>query len=508
MCVSVDNAVLACQGLSDAECELLQHIGRALPILADISRADVLLFCASTPDAALVLSHAEPHSVPSTRTGSLVGQLVNAETYPLVFRTLRSAQPSRRSHGLMVEGTPVVQEVFPIFYAGRAIGALGIEKALIEFERHRRRHELFQQALRCLQEMTCRGQVKGAEKLSSFGEHDGIIVVDPACQVQYASTVAGHLYRRLGHAGTLFKKRLADLGTSDETLVRAAMAGGECLEEEVQEGAFIWVKKALPLYGYAPLQTGWRRLLRRRWREPALVGVMLAIHDATEARRKEQELRLTSVMLREIQHRVRNSLQTITALLRLEARRASSEETRQVLQESISRILSVAAVHEFLFQPGDQVVNLRVLSERILNQTAEGVMDRDQHIRLNVSGSDVYLPAEQATPCALVINELLLNALEHGFSRHANGAITVNLQEGESEIAVTIHDDGRGLPEGFDLEQGSRLGLRIVQTLVEEGLHGRFEIRNDHGVSATVRFPKAGHAWRRVGAQLEGGREP
>lgn len=497
----MDGAVLRCQGLSDSESAFLEHINKALPVLADISRADVLLYCANGSDNALVLSHVEPHSVPSTRTQSLVGQVVDPEACPLVFRTMRIGQSSRRSHGLTVDGTPIVQEVFPISYAGRAIGALCVEKTLIEFERHRRRHELFQQALRCLQEMTCRGQMVGAEELMPLGEHDGIVVVDTECQIQYASSVAGNLYRRLGHTGTLLRKRLMELGTSDEELVKSAMAMAECLEEEAQEGSFIWVRKALPIYGYAPLQTGWRRLLRRRWREPALVGAMLAIHDATEERRKEQELRLKSAMLQEIQHRVRNSLQTITALLRLEARRASSEEARQVLQESISRILSVAAVHEFLSQPGEQTVNLRVLSERILNQTAAGVIDRDQHIRLNVSGSDVLLPAEQATSCALVINELLLNAVEHGFPRPADGAITVKLEEHQSEIAVTIHDDGRGLPEDFDLEQSSRLGLRIVQTLVEEGLHGKFEIRNDHGVSATVRFPKAGHAWQQVGAQ-------
>lgn len=504
----MDDAVLTCQCLSDSESTFLQHITPALPVLADVSRADVLLFCSPGPDSARVLAHAEPHSVPSTHRESLLGQEVGPETHPLVFRALRLGQSSRRSQGVTVEGTPVVQEVFPIVYHGQTISVLSIEKTLIEFERHRRRSELFRQALRCFQEMTCRGHVKGAGKLTPFGEHDGIILVDPEGYVQYASGVASNLYRKRGHVGTLFRKHVAELGTSHEALVRSAIAGGECLEEEVQEDAFIWVQKALPLYGYAPLQTGWRRRLRRRWREPALVGVMLTIHDATEARRKEQELHLKSVMLQEIQHRVRNSLQTITALLRLEARRASSQEARQVLQESISRILSVAAVHEFLFKPGGQVVNLRVLSERILNQTAEGVIDRDQHIRLNVSGSDAYLPVEQATPCALVINELLLNAVEHGFPRHADGAINVNLEEDESEITVTIHDNGRGLPEDFDLEQSSRLGLHIVQTLVEEGLHGRFEIRNDHGVSATVRFPKADHAWRPLGVQAQEGSEP
>ncbi len=508
----MDEVVLGCQGLSDTECSFLEHISRGLPILADVSRADVLLFCASGPDTALVISHAEPRSVPSTRAASLKGQEVHSEEYPLVFRSLKFGQPSRRSRGLTVEGTPVVQEVFPITYDGHVIGALTVEKTLIEFERHRRRHEIFKQALRCLQEMACAGQIKGAEALAPFREHDGIVVVDPQGCILYASSGAGNLYRKLGHAGTLFRRYLIELGTKDDELIRSAIARGECVQEEAEEGAFVWVKNALPLYGHVPLQSGWRRLLRVCWRDPALVGVMLTIHDATEECRKEQELRLKSLMLQEIQHRVRNSLQTITALLRLEARRATSEETRQVLQESISRILSVAAVHEFLFQPGGQVVNLRALTERILNQTVIGVLDRDQRIRLDLSGSEVYLPAEQATPCALVINELLLNAVEHGFPRdeeaearggpgRPTGVITVNLEESDSDIVVTIHDDGRGLPEDFDLEQSGRLGLRIVQTLVEEGLHGQFEIRNDHGVSAIVRFPKAGRAWQRVEAK-------
>ncbi|MFQ6058596.1 MAG: sensor histidine kinase [Anaerolineae bacterium] len=489
----MDDAVYQHTGLSEGDITFLRKLGQDTPLVADISRADVLIYCPTTSGEAVVVAQARPHSVPPIYDQSLLGQMARPEDNPIVFRALRRGRYAQGSHGLIAEGAPIVQEVHPIHNArGQVIGALSIEKTLIEHERHKRRSRSFRRAVRQFQEMVLRGEVQGAAALSPFEEHDGILVVDAKGRIQYASGVANNLYRKLGYMDTLPRKRLSDLETADEALVNAAMAQGRCLEEEVQEGPWIWIKKAIPLTAQDGWRVRWRKLLALPLSPPRPAGALLTVHDATEARRKEQELKLHAAMLQEIQHRVQNSLQTIIALLRLQARRASSEETRQVLEESINRILSVAAVHEFLFrQPDSHVVNIKDLSELILNLTARGAMPPEKEIRLGLQGADIYLPAQQATPCALVINELLQNALEHGYTRRRGGTISINLRDEGQEIAIEICDDGRGLPNGFDLGQDSRSGLRIVQTLVEEGLHGHFELRNDCGVSAIVRFPKS-----------------
>ncbi len=367
------------------------------------------------------------------------------------------------------------------------IGALSIEKTLIEHERHQRRTRAFQKAVRNFQWAVSKNLIPGLDQVSPFGEYDGILVVDAGRHIQYASGVANLLYRRLGAMDLLPGKRLSILRDSDDDLVEQALEAGRCLEEETEEGAFTWVKKAVPLYS----PNGWRRWLPWEPDAPRLVGALFMIHDATEERKKQQRLKLKEAMLQEIQHRVRNSLQTIISLLRMQARRAESEETRSVLEESITRLLSVAAVHDFLYNPGERIVDLRALIERILDETAKGVIAPGKKIELALEGPTVYLPAHQATPCALVINELLLNALEHGYAGQAGGRVSVTLKETYENIVIEIQDDGSGLPENFDARKDGSLGLSIVRSLVEDGLAGHFELRNRDGVAAIVTFPKA-----------------
>jgi two-component sensor histidine kinase len=217
----------------------------------------------------------------------------------------------------------------------------------------------------------------------------------------------------------------------------------------------------------------------------------LTIRDETESRRQEEELRVKVAMIQEIHHRVKNNMQTIASLLRLQARRATSEDVRQALQEGINRILSVAVIHEFLAHQEARVINIRDVSQRIINQVREGVLDTDRGIRLDLRGPNIYLPTQPATVCALVINELLQNALEHGYGRQDGGAVTVNLRDDGEQVTISVDDDGVGLPEEFDLTRTGSLGLQIVRALAEGDLKGTFELHGrDKGVSAVVTFPK------------------
>jgi len=147
-------------------------------------------------------------------------------------------------------------------------------------------------------------------------------------------------------------------------------------------------------------------------------------------------------------------------------------------------------VHEFLSQQEARVINIKEVSQRIINHTQQGILQPDKRIRLTLRGPGIYLPAQQATTCALVINELLQNAVEHGYERKPGGTITVNFQDGGDRVTIAVVDDGQGLPDDFSLEQADSLGLQIVQTLVRDDLKGQFELREGDGVSAIVTFPK------------------
>jgi two-component sensor histidine kinase len=490
----MDSAVHKCENLAQQDITFLEQIEANLGILADLSRADVLMYCLLAPDRAAIVAQASPHSILPIYGESLVTLEVSSMDEPGILRALTEgrrgfAEVRRGSRRLPAQGAPIVQETFPLRGRdGRVAAAVCIETNLIEHERHRRRSKAFQRALGQLQKMVMVGALRGADCLSPFAEHDGILVIDAQFRIQYVSGIATNLYRKLGYTGNLLRRHIGDLELDDNRLAYQAMEQGQCYEDEIQVGDLVWVKKAIPL-----LSSG--NALRRLFQtgEPSLrpEGVLLTIRDETEARRQDEELRVKVAMIQEIHHRVKNNMQTIASLLRLQSRRAQTQETRRALQEGINRILSVAVIHEFLAHQDARVINIRDVSLRIINQIREGVLDHEKGIRLDLSGPNIYLSTQPATVCALVINELLQNALEHGYEREVGGRVTVNLKDDGEQITISVDDDGVGLPEEFDLARTSSLGLQIVKTLAEDDLKGSFELHGrDKGVSAVVTFPK------------------
>jgi two-component sensor histidine kinase len=343
--------------------------------------------------------------------------------------------------------------------------------------------------------MLLNGDIEGAETLSPFQEHDGVLVVDSQRVIRYASGIASELYRRLGYQDSLVGRHLGSLETGDQAMYSQVIEDLRCHEDEFQERPYlrgdhqlIWIRKAVPLISYPVGRPVWKPWL---WFQRGRVDVLFAIHDATEERRSERERKRQATMVQEVHHRVKNNLQTVAALLRMQMRRSKTEETRAVLKDSVGRILSMAVVHEYLSRADHQAINIREVTQRIIQEIRQGVLSPDKQIRVVLApGNNLYLPARQATACALVINELLQNAVEHGYAERSEGQIDVQLEDKGDEIEIIISDDGDGLPPDFDLGQTASLGLQIVQTLVQEDLRGALELEDVGGVRATVRFSK------------------
>ena len=340
-----------------------------------------------------------------------------------------------------------------------------------------------------------------------IGEHDGPIVIDHTGRILYISSIAENLYRKLEYTHSLLHTSVAELRT-DESVFFSAQETGACVEKTVQDRHLTLVKKAIPLV--AGRRDGWLSHVPRRHRE--MDGVLLVLQDITEEREKEQELRIKSAMIKEIHHRVKNNLQTIAALLRMQSRRTSSPEVAEILRETITRILSIAVVHEFLATDESPIVNITEVSQRIITEVTRSILDPDKRIRVTLEGSDIYLPTQQATSCALVINELLQNAVEHGYVTLNEGTITVSLAQEDHRCTITITDDGQGLRSDFALSKESSLGLQIIQTLVKEDLKGTFELKNvpGRGARAVVSFPAQSAAQHRQpsGGGLDGAPQP
>ena len=474
------------QDLDSAGLALVKRIIPSLNLLADLLHADVLLF-ARAGDHIAVVDHAQPSPVPPVHEHSLTGRRLRREQVLPVARLLFQGRPAHHVQGAVVNGVPIVREVLAIRDADQqVVAALATETAVIENERLRKRSGIFRRAVTRVRDLIVRGRLDGADHISRLTVHDGIMVIDATGLIQYATSGAESLYRLLGYVDSLVNAQLSELETNEYIAFRA-METGVCMQQHVTEQDRHWIKKVIPLTVESP--DGWvNRLPGALARQPT--GALIIIQDITDQARKEQELKVKSAMIQEIHHRVKNNFQTIAALLRLQARRSDSPEVAAVLKEAISRILSVAVVHEFLSKGEGSVINIHEVCKRILNEVATGTLDPSKQIALRLEGDQHFLlPAQQATSCALIVNELIQNSVEHGFEQRDLGSIVIRLSQSDDSMCLEIEDDGAGLPEGFDPTQGG-LGLQIVRTLVKEDLRGEFQLEDGEGVRAVISFPR------------------
>ena len=204
------------------------------------------------------------------------------------------------------------------------------------------------------------------------------------------------------------------------------------------------------------------------------IGALVLLRDVTDLRSRDRVLVSKDATIREIHHRVKNNLQTVAALLRLQARRINIPEGREALEEAVRRVGSIAIVHETLSQAFDESVEFDDVADRLRVMVSE-MSSRGGSVSSSRTGSFGTIPAEIATPLAMALTEVLQNAVEHGFGDEA-GAIVVTAQRAVGRLRVTVEDSGRGLPGEFDLDASTSLGLSIVRTLVESELEGTLEM--------------------------------
>jgi two-component sensor histidine kinase len=316
---------------------------------------------------------------------------------------------------------------------------------------------------------------------------DGLLRLGKSGKVTYASPNALSAYRRLGLAADLIGAELgavtAGLVATDEPLDESLMVvatGRSPREAEVEGNGSVVQLRAIPLI------VGGQR-----------TGALLMVRDVTELRHRERELLTKDATIREIHHRVKNNLQTVAALLRLQSRRLSAPEARAALDEAVRRVGSIAVVHETLSHAPEEVVEFDDIADRVAMMAGE-VSTAEVRVVPKIIGSFGQLSAAVATPVAMVLTELLQNALQHGFAdpraAREQGLLEVVVVREPDRLTVTVADSGVGLPEGFDLDSATSLGLQIVRTLVVGELGGRLRItpRPGGGTEAVVDIP-VGH---------------
>jgi len=229
---------------------------------------------------------------------------------------------------------------------------------------------------------------------------------------------------------------------------------------------------------------------RRHTFTPSEISMLQTLANQTALAIENASLVVKSAMVREMHHRVKNNLQMIAMLLRLQLRDGREVSGREVLTETINRILSIAGVHEILAADGLRQVAVHEMLARVA-QTVQQTMARPGlALEIKVSGDDLSLPSQQATSLALVVNELLQNALEHAFEGRSGGTVMITLAAGRDTLRVEVQDDGVGLPQGFAPDRSAGLGLQIVHTLVGSDLKGQITFGGPGGTHAMITMPR------------------
>jgi PAS domain S-box-containing protein len=234
--------------------------------------------------------------------------------------------------------------------------------------------------------------------------------------------------------------------------------------------------------------------VKERTAELAAVNEQLKA-EITERKRVEEliqaSLREKEVLLREIHHRVKNSLQVISSLLDLTSLRALDQQAIGLLIDARARIHTMALIHLQLYQSERfDRIDMGSHARELVDYLSQAFATKSRWITPVVEPSDVYLPITQAIPCALVLNEVISNAFKHAFREEQEGIIEISIRrEADDTITLRVKDDGIGLPEAIGIETTDSLGLKLIRNLVQEQLRGRLQVKRDRGTEIAVEFP-------------------
>jgi two-component sensor histidine kinase len=460
--------LLAQHGVAGSDADHLHRLVGDWQMLADLSFADLLLFVAVAPGRFVTVAQMRPTTGPTAYQDDLVGRHVAAVDRSQLPLAMREQRIVREGDPVWVQGVPIREEAIPVTHHGRVVGVVARDTNLAAARTPSRLEIAYLRSANDLAQMLADGTWPGHhavdESAAGMRVGDGLVRLDADGTVTFASPNALSAYRRLGHLGDLEGLRLDEVTAAlvprttaaVDLPVRAIARGRVSRLGEVETRDAIVDLRAIPL------RPGGEH-----------IGALVLVHDVTELRRRERQLVGKDATIREIHHRVKNNLQTVAALLRLQARRLAVPEAREALEESVRRVSSIAVVHETLSGTLDERVDFDQIADSVAAMV--GDVTGGGAVRLRRTGSFGVLSAEVATPLAMVLTELLQNAVEHGAGAAAGVEVTVERGEAGA-VRMQVRDHGPGLPAGFTLEGSDRLGLQIVRTLVETELGGELEL--------------------------------
>ncbi|MGE7762625.1 histidine kinase N-terminal domain-containing protein [Peribacillus sp. NPDC097895] len=438
--------------LLDKDIQILENLSTNLSLIADLNKANVFIDCPVREGKhAIVVAEACAHSVKSVYDHPVVGKFAYEAFEPAVFYVLRTGKDMFVNRALTQEGAMVQQSVVPVKgECNRVIAVLIMEKAILEepetlnhFDRQEQQNSLVPEFIE--------------ESIFLINKQNRIVYTNPAAINLVTENCLMDCV--LGDCIFEYFPSFSDILASKE----------EILMKEMTIGKKIFQIKKFHLGNKKSNET------------------FIIIRDLTELRDKERELISKSVAIREIHHRVKNNLQTVASLLRLQMRIGAPKESKPHLLVSLNRVLSISSVYEIILA-SSHVDHVDLLE--LIKKIGDMIVCTEDQVRNDLSieytGELHSIDSDIGISVALVVNELIHNCVKHAFIEGTEGKITVCFQKDGSELEIQVMDNGIG----YSPAMKPSLGLDIIRMTVENDLNGEFSIhRIKEGTLASVRFP-------------------
>ena len=460
-------------------------------LLADLSFADLVLWIPkredqkSWPEGHRAVAQIRPMTAATVFTHDLIGNEVTWGSRTDLDQALSSGEIIRDSRAEQVGEIEIKVECIPVFFLGRVIAVISRHRNLETMRTPSRLELNYREIANHIYRMIAEGNfpVKDNVYLADAAPRvgDGLVRMNISGEVLFASPNARSALNRVGWdkdvEGQNFGQVLDSLVSPISPLNpkeenwQISMSGKQLRREEFENSGGVLDLLAIPL------TEGDNR-----------IGAVVLVHNVTELRRKDRALISKDATIREIHHRVKNNLQTVSALLRLQARRIEDPKASAAIEEAVRRVVSIALVHETLSATSQDLVQFDEVITKII-QGASELNIRPNEIQIKKVGEFGLISSMVATPLALVLTELIHNALEHGLSISGD-LVELRINRQAASMTITVTDNGAGIPNDFSLELNTNLGLQIVQTLTKNELAGKIEfIKQNIGTQVQISFP-------------------
>ena len=469
-----------------ADIEWLNLLIADWQLIADLAFADLVLWVPTPEGSFVAAGHARPSSAATIFYRDISGEKVRKEWAKPIQEAFTAAQIVHLDTPDSYDGLPTKLSAIPVRrrVSTRTDEVTSVPIAVVTLHTNlaeaKTPNKLQLNYLSCgndLLDMVSDGTYPDfsnptGPKRGAPRANDGLLRLDEEGVVLFASPNALSAFNRLGIPGELEGKSLAQAASSvlktqtnvDESLP-LVVTGRAPWRTDMESRNVTLTVRAIPL------RKGGHR-----------TGAIILCRDATELRRQERELITKDATIREIHHRVKNNLQTVASLLRIQARRTKSDEVKEALNQAMRRVSAIALVHDTLSEGLNQDVNFDEVFDRIMMLATEVASTLNTKVTSIIDGKFGQLKSEIATPLAVALTEVITNAVEHGLADRS-GVVAVNAERKQKQLLITVSDNGRGLPDG---KVGPGLGTQIIRTLIEGELRGTIHWSSPHEGGARV----------------------